>query len=137
MRKGLVKEIGKKVLPFVFGGLSLINSGCAKNYQIDGNNVKYSPWKPRSIVETVGNAKIRYSLESDRKGIIRYSLESDRKGIKRVYILGEKYTKRDTLVLEAANTHYNYLREKIDSIENAMKLQEEQDRIARAMRYFD
>jgi len=130
MRKGLVKEIGKKVLPFVFGGLSLINSGCAKNYQIDGNNVKYSHWKPRSIVETVGNVKIRYSIG-------RCSLRSYMRSIKRVYLLGEKYTKRDTLVWEAANTHYDYLREKIDSIENAMKLQEEQDRIARAMRYFD
>jgi hypothetical protein len=108
MKNNLVK----KVAPWVFAGLGLIGSGCGKTYNIDGNRVSTVSPIINKITEYKGDSlTIKYLLSNPEDNTLM-----------NIKINGISYTKSDTLVYNKARQHYEYLINKIDSIDKSEEL---------------
>jgi hypothetical protein len=139
MGNNLIQKVKRGIFrigaPLLIGGLGLINSGCSKTYEIDGNKVKYNKSNFVSWIlkeETKDGNKILYyplMVEKNRGKMVYY--------IDCVKINREKYTKDDTSVYNKANEHYNYLNNKIDSINNTEIQKEIQERIDLGLKAFE
>jgi hypothetical protein len=76
-------------------------------YNIEGSKIKAGKPTFNSLVEYKGEDKIKYLIKID--------------STLRVKVNGKKYNSKDTLIYEEAFRRYNYLNEKIDSINQARK----------------
>jgi len=103
MTKGLVQKIRTGiVLPILFA-----LSSCGRMYDLDGHKVKVNSTIINSLVENRGDSLIKYSSFPYGGSLTR------------VRINREKYTEEDTVVYNKENKHYNYLKNKLDSMSNA------------------
>ena len=103
MKESLVKKIGTGiVLPILFA-----LSSCGRMYNIGGHKVKLNPTIINSLVENRGDSLIKYSSTPYGGNLTN------------VKINGEKYTREDAVVYNKENKHYNYLKNKLDSMSNA------------------